>query len=343
MSAVNRRIVLAARPHGAPKETDFRLVEGPVPAPGDGQVLCRTIYLSIDPYMRGRMNEGPSYAAPVEIGQPMVGGTVGQVVNSGLPGFAPGDFVLGRGGWQDYWAADGEALRRLDPATAPISTALGVLGMPGLTAYTGLLEIGRPLPGETLVVAAAAGAVGAIVGQIAKLKGCRTVGVAGSPAKCDYVVNELGFDACVDHRSADFPMALRAACPDGIDIYFENVGGAVFEAALDLLNDFARVPVCGLIAHYNATEPPPGPNLAPRLMRQVLVKRLTVRGFIVFDFHDREADFLREVGGWLRAGRIKYKEDVAVGLENAPRALIGQLQGRNFGKLLVRVADDPTG
>ena len=343
MSAVNRRIVLAARPYGAPKETDFRLVEGPVPAPGDGQVLCRTIYLSIDPYMRGRMNEGPSYAAPVEIGQSMVGGTVGQVVNSGLPGYAPGDFVLGRGGWQDYWAAAGDALRRLDPAAAPISTALGVLGMPGLTAYTGLLDIGRPLPGETVVVAAAAGAVGAIVGQIAKLKGCRAVGVAGTPAKCDYVVNELGFDACVDHRAVDFGPALRAACPDGIDIYFENVGGAVFEAVLELLNDFARVPVCGLIAHYNATEPPPGPNLAPRLMRQVLVKRLTVRGFIVFDFHDREPEFLRDVGGWLRDGRITYKEDVVAGLENAPRALIGQLQGRNFGKLLVRVADDPTG
>ncbi|MFQ5785326.1 MAG: NADP-dependent oxidoreductase [Alphaproteobacteria bacterium] len=339
---VNRQIVLASRPEGAPRTGDFRLVEGPRPAPGPGQMLCRTIYLSLDPYMRGRMSDAPSYAAPVGIGEVMVGGTVSEVVQSTLPDFAPGDLVVGYGGWQDYALSDGAGLRKLDPAQAPISTALGVLGMPGMTAYAGMTEIGRPAAGETLVVAAASGAVGSVVGQIAKIKGCRAVGIAGSPEKCAFVTEELGFDVCLNHRSPDFAGKLAAACADGIDIYWENVGGAVFEAVLDLLNPFARVPVCGLVAQYNATEPPPGPNFVPKLMRAVLTKRLTLRGFIVWDFREREADFRRDVGQWLREGRLRYREDIIEGLENAPDAMIGLLEGKNFGKLLVRVAPDPT-
>jgi hypothetical protein len=303
-------------------------------------MLCRTIYLSLDPYMRGRMSEAPSYARPVGLGEVMTGGTVGQVVRSDLDGFAPGDLVVGAGGWQDYALfRQGEA-RKVDPGQAPVSTALGVLGMPGQTAYVGLREIGKPEPGETLVVAATSGPVGSAVGQIARIRGCRVVGVAGSQAKCDFVAGELGFDACLDHHAADFAERLRAACPDGIDVYWENVGGRVFETVLPLLNDFARVPVCGLIAWYNATELPPGPDRTPLLLRRALVRRLTIRGFIVSDF--APGDFLTDMGQWLRDGRLRYREDVREGLENAPAAFIGLLGGENFGKLLVRVAPDPT-
>jgi NADPH-dependent curcumin reductase len=337
---VNRRIVLATRPHGRPSAENFRLEKAPVPEPGAGQVLCRTIYLSLDPYMRGRMSDAPSYAKPVQVGEVMVGGTVGQVVRSNLPGIAPGDFVVGYGGWQDYAVFDAGEARKIDPTAAPISTALGVLGMPGQTAYVGLREIGRPKAGETLVVAAASGPVGSVVGQIAKIRGCRVVGVGGSGDKCAYASGELGFDACLDHRAPDFEHALRAACPAGIDVYWENVGGRVFEAVLPLLNDFARVPVCGLVAWYSATELPPGPDRTPLLLRSILVKRLTIRGFIVWDLEP--GDFVSEVGAWIRAGRIRYREDIREGLENAPAALIGLLQGENFGKLLVRLAPDPT-
>jgi NADPH-dependent curcumin reductase len=337
---VNRRIVLAARPHGRPSAENFRLEEAPVPEPGAGQVLCRIIYLSLDPYMRGRMSDAPSYAKPVQVGEVMVGGTVGQVVRSNLAGIAPGDFVVGYGGWQDYAVFGAGETRKIDPTAAPISTALGVLGMPGQTAYVGLREIGRPKAGETLVVAAASGPVGSVVGQIAKIRGCRVVGVAGSEDKCAYVSGELGFDACLDHRAPDFEHALRAACPAGIDVYWENVGGRVFEAVLPLLNDFARVPVCGLVAWYSATELPPGPDRTPLLLRSILVKRLTIRGFIVWDLEP--GDFVSEVGAWIRAGRIRYREDIREGLENAPAALIGLLQGENFGKVLVRLAPNPT-
>jgi NADPH-dependent curcumin reductase len=336
----NRRIVLAARPTGEPKDSDFRLEEAPVPEPGPGQVLLRTIYLSLDPYMRGRMSAAKSYARPIEIGEVMVGGAVSRVVSSTLAGFAPGDIVEGRTGWQDYALSDGSNLRRVDRSLAPISTAVGVLGMPGMTAYTGLLNIGQPKPGETVVVAAASGAVGSVVGQIAKVKGCRAVGIAGGRDKGDFVVREFGFDACLDHRSPDLPAQLAEACPKGIDVYFEGVGGAVFEAVLPLLNPFARVPVCGLIAHYNATELPPGPNRVPQLMRAVLSNRLTLRGFIVGDFAAQEPQFLQEVGAWIREGRIKYREDFVDGLENAPRAFRGLLRGENFGKLLVRVSEE---
>ena len=343
MAAIeNRRIRLAAHPVGFPSETDFSRTATPVLEPGDGRMLCRTIYLSLDPYMRGRMNPGPSYARGVDLGEVMVGGTVSQVVESRLDGYSSGDIVLGANGWQDYAVSDGTGVRRLDPADAPISTALGVLGMPGHTAYVGLLDHGRPKPGETVVVSAASGAVGAVVGQIAKIKGCRVVGIAGAPEKCAYVTGTLGFDACVSHRGDDLSGALREACPGGIDVYFENVGGKVFEAVLPLLNDFARVPICGRIANYNLTGPPPGPDQVARLMGLTLVRRLTFRGFIVFDHLDRQPDFLRDVSAWIRDGAIQYREDVVEGLDRAVPAFLGLLRGENFGKLLVRVSEDPT-
>ncbi len=328
---VNRQIVLKSRPEGAPNLDNFELVQSPVPEPADGEVLMRTRFLSLDPYMRGRMSAAKSYAKPVDVGAPMVGGTVSEITSSRHPRFAAGDIVLAYSGWQDYARSNGIGLRKLDPAAAPVTTALGVLGMPGMTAYAGLLEIGQPKPGETVAVAAASGAVGTVVGQIAKIKGCRAIGIAGGPDKCRYVVEELGFDACIDHRIADFTRRLEAACPAGIDVYFENVGGAVQQAVWPLLNDFARIPVCGLIAQYNLP-PAPGPDLF-----SVLRKRLTVRGFIVSDFAAKEADFLRDVGEWIRTGRLKYREDVVEGLENAPAAFLGLLQGKNFGKLLVKV------
>lgn len=342
MAARNRRIVLAARPVGAPKDSDFRLEAATVPDPKDGEILIKTVYLSLDPYMRGRMNAGKSYATALEIGDVMVGGTVSQVVSSNNPAFAVGDIVEGRTGWQEYAVTTGKELRKIDPNLAPISTALGVLGMPGMTAYTGLMNIGDPKPGETVVVAAASGAVGSIVGQIAKIKGCRAVGIAGSQDKCDYVVNGFGFDACLNHRDPGFEDALAKACPDGIDVYFENVGGLVWQAVLPLLNPFARVPVCGLIAHYNATGLPEGPDRSPQIMFNVLTKRLTLRGFIVTDFADQQQEFLDTVGPWVSSGQIKYREDFADGLENAPAAFQGLLRGENFGKLVVRVSEDKT-
>jgi NADPH-dependent curcumin reductase CurA len=287
--------------------------------------------------MRGRMSDAPSYAKPVDIGGVMEGGTVSEVIASNNERFAPGDIVLGRTGWQTHAVSSGQGLRKLDPKVAPVSTALGVLGMPGMTAYTGLLEIGKPKPGETVVVAAASGAVGALVGQIAKIKGARAVGIAGGPRKCDYVKNELGFDACLDHRAPDLATRLAAACPDDIDVYFENVGGAVFEAVFPLLKPFARVPICGLISQYNAASPVAAAISVPQVMRATLTKRLTFRGFIVSDFVAHHEDFLREMSGWLREGRIKYREDVTDGLEQAPQALIGLLRGENFGKRLIRV------
>jgi NADPH-dependent curcumin reductase CurA len=338
MTQQNRRIVLASRPVGEPKDSDFRLEVGPVPELGPGQVLSRTLWLSLDPYMRGRMSDAKSYAKPVGIGEVMTGGTVGEVVHSNDPKFAPRDVVLGMGGWQEYAVMDGKELRKLDPSAAPLSTNLGVLGMPGMTAYTGLLNIGQPKPGETVAVAAATGPVGSLVGQIAKLKGCRAVGIAGGAEKCRALIDEFGFDAAVDHRAPDFAERLKAACPKGIDVYFENVGGAVWDAVFPLLNDFARIPVCGLIANYNMTELPPGPDRTPQLFRAILTKRLTIRGFIVWDFAAQAREFGTQVGQWLREGKIKYREDVVDGLENAPRAFMGLLKGKNFGKLLVRVA-----
>ncbi|MGO8952000.1 MAG: NADP-dependent oxidoreductase [Rhodomicrobium sp.] len=335
----NRQIVLVSRPQGEPTPGNFKLAEAPIPSIGSRQILLKTKCLSLDPYMRGRMSEAKSYVPPFVIGEPLGGGTVSEVVATHNPKFAVGDVVLAFGGWQDYAVSDGSGLRKLDPAIAPVTAALGVLGMPGLTAYAGLLNIGQPKPGETLAVAAAAGPVGSTVGQIAKIKGCRVVGIAGGQKKVDYLKSELGFDAAVDHRSPHLKEELRAACPDGIDIYFENVGGAVWDAVFPLLNNFARVPVCGLVASYNATSLPEGPDRSAALMRTILTKRLRLQGFIVYDFAQQTEDFLRDAGGWIREGKLKYREDIVEGLENAPQAFIGLLKGANFGKLLVKVSD----
>lgn len=299
-------------------------------------MLLQTRWLSLDPYMRGDMNAGHAFS--VEIGAIMYAKGVSEVVESDNPALRVGDVVVGYSGWQTFSVSDGGDLRKLDPGTAPVSTALGVLGMPGLTAYGGLLTIGQPKTGETLVVAAAAGPVGSLVGQIAKLRGCRVVGIAGGPDKCRYLIDELGFDAALDHRAPDFAERLAFACPAGIDIYFENVGGHVWQAVFPLLNMFARVPVCGLIAHYSDAASPPGPDHVPEFLMAVLEKRLTVRGFMASDFEPLADDFRRDVAQWLHGGQVKYKEDVVVGLENAPQAFIGLLKGRNFGKLLVRVS-----
>src|ERR1700692_3522101 len=339
MSQQAKRVVLVSRPVGEPKASDFRIEDYAAPVPGAGEVLLRTIWLSLDPYMRGRMSDGPSYAAPVPIGGVMEGGTVSEVIASNNPSFAKGDIVLSRAGWQTHAVSDGKGLAKIDPKLGPVSAAVGVLGMPGMTAYTGLLAIGKPPPGETVVGAAASGAVGSAVGQIAKIKGARAVGIAGGKDKCDYVKRELGFDDCLDHRDPDLASKLKDACPKGIDVYFENVGGAVFEAVFLLLNAFARVPVCGLIAHYNDTEAKP-PKWAASMIRATLTKRLTFRGFIVSDFASRHGDFLRDMSGWVRDGKVKYKEFVTEGLDSAPAAFMGLLKGANFGKQLVRVGPD---
>jgi hypothetical protein len=312
-----------------------------VPAPAAGELLLRTLFLSLDPYMRGRMSDAPSYAAPVAVGDVMIGGTVSRVEASRHAGFAPGELVLARAGWQDYAVSDGSGLVRLEARMPRPSLALGVLGMPGFTAYMGLLDIGAPKAGETVVVAAASGAVGSVVGQIAKLRGCRVVGIAGGADKCAYLVDELGFDAGVDHRGGELPRRLAAACPDGIDVYFENVGGAVFDAVLPLLNTHARIPVCGLIARYNETAPPAGPDRLGLLERLILTRRMRMQGFIIFDdYGERFGEFHRQMSEWLQAGTIRFREDVVAGLEHAPQAFIGLLEGRNFGKLIVSVATD---
>ena len=336
---INRRVVLAARPRGLPTPKDFRLDEAEVPTPDEGQVLLRTLYLSLDPYMRQVMNDvGPVYAPSVPLGTPMPGGTVNRVAASRHPQFRAGDLVLGNAGWQDYALSDGQDLVQLGKMAQP-SQALGVLGMPAFTAYVGLLDIGRPAPGETVVVAAATGAVGAVVGQIAKLKGARVVGVAGGADKCRYAVDELGFDACLDRHDPQLAERLAAACPNGVDIYFENVGGAVFDAVLPLLNIGARVPVCGTIAHYNDEALPSGPNRLPLLMTMLVQKRIRMQGVVILDHYaDRLDAFRREMGEWVDAGRVRLREDVVDGLEGAPSAFIGLLKGRNFGKLVVSVA-----
>lgn len=336
---VNRQITLASRPVGAPTAANFKLVETPIPDLQEGQILLRNRFLSLDPYMRGRMSDAPSYAEPVGIGEVMGAGTVARVETSRHADYSEGELVLAYGGWQDYAVSDGSGLNRLDTDMAQPSLALGLLGMPGFTAYMGLLDIGQPKPGETVVVAAASGAVGSVVGQIAKLKGCRAVGIAGGAEKCRYVVDELGFDACIDHHATDFAEQLEAACKHGIDVYFESVGGAVFDAVLPLLNTKARIPLCGLIAHYNDTDLPPGPDRLGLLTRTLLTKRIKMQGFIIFeDYGDRYGEFITAVSEWLQQGKITFREDIVEGLENAPEAFIGMLEGSNFGKLVVRVA-----
>ena len=340
-ATTNRQIFLASRPVGAPTASNFALAQPAVPVAGPGQVLLRTVYLSLDPYMRGRMSDAASYAAPAALNEPMVGATVCRVAASQHPDYAEGDWVLAYTGWQDYALSDGTGLTKLDANLPHPSYALGVLGMPGFTAYMGLLDIGAPKAGETVVVAAATGAVGSVVGQIAKLKGCRVVGIAGGADKCRAAVEELGFDACIDHHSPDLAAQLAAACPQGIDVYFENVGGKVFDAVLPLLNTSARVPVCGLISQYNATALPSGPDRSPLLMGTLLTKRIRMQGFIIFDdYGHRYPEFARDMAQWLASGKIKFREDIVDGLENAPQAFIGLLEGKNFGKLVVRVAPD---
>ncbi|MFY2736157.1 NADP-dependent oxidoreductase [Pseudocitrobacter faecalis] len=336
-----RRWVLASRPHGEPVADNFRLEETNVPEPAEGEVLLRTVYLSLDPYMRGRMSDAPSYSPPVELGAVMVGGTVSRVEESRHPNFKAGEWVLGYSGWQSYDVSNGDGLVKLGDAPEHPSWSLGILGMPGFTAYMGLLDIGQPKAGETLVVAAATGPVGATVGQIGKLKGCRVVGIAGGPEKCRHAVEVLGFDLCIDHRAADFAEQLASACPTGIDVYYENVGGKVFDAVLPLLNTSARVPVCGLVSGYNATDLPDGPDRLPLLMGTLLKKRIRMQGFIIGqDYGHRIGEFQEEMGRWVQEGKIKYREQIIDGLENAPAALIGLLKGENFGKVVIRLSDE---
>ncbi|MGO9836745.1 MAG: NADP-dependent oxidoreductase [Polyangiaceae bacterium] len=333
---MNRRIVLASRPTGEPTPENFRLeADVPVLEPASGQMLVKNLFLSIDPYMRGRMSDRASYARPVGIGEVMVGGTVGRVVKSAADGYANGDIMVGYGGWQDHAlfdAADRQVMR-VD-AALPISTAVGVCGMPGVTAYFGLLKLGEPKAGETVVVSAASGAVGSVVGQIAKQKGCRVVGVAGGAAKCGYVTGELGFDACVDHRAPGMADALRAACPKGIDVYFENVGGKVLEAVAPLLNAGARVPICGFVSQYNEQQP-----VTPFTVLGALPTPPFHRFFLVWEWPDEYPAAVLALAAWVKEGKIRYREDVSEGLAEAPRALIGVLRGQNFGKKVVRIED----
>jgi NADPH-dependent curcumin reductase CurA len=328
----NKRVLLASRPAGWVSEDNFRIEAAPVPQPREGEVLVKNLWLSLDPYMRGRMNEGKSYAARQEIGEVMVGGTVGEVVESKNPKFAKGDQVLGMFGWQQYGLSDGKGLNKVDASRVPLPAYLGVLGMPGVTAWVGLLDICQPKAGETVVVSAASGAVGSVVGQIARIKGCRAVGIAGGKQKCEYVVKELGFDACVDYKAGNLNDDLKAALPKGIDCYFENVGGEILDAALRRMNAFSRIAVCGLISQYNATEP-----YGVKNFQSILTNRIKVQGFIVSDRMELWAKALPELVGWVAAGKIKYRETVAHGLENAPKAFIGLLNGENLGKQLVKL------
>jgi len=334
----NKRIVLASRPIGMPTVGNFRVEEVAIPPLAGGQVLLKTKFLSLDPYMRGRMNAGRSYAARVELNDVMVGGTVSEVVESRNSAFAEGDLVISYSGWQSYEVSSGQGIQKLDPRIGRPSYALGVLGMPGLAGYIGLMDIGEPKAGETVVLAASTGAVGSVVGQLAKSKGCRVVGIAGAKEKCEYAVKELGYDACVSHYDDDMARQLKAECPQGIDVYFENVGGTSWEAVMPLLNNHARVPVCGLIAHYNMTSAPPGPDRMIGLQFQILIKSIRMQGFIVSDYFHRFPELVREVGPLLASGQMKYKEHVVDGLDNAPEAFLGLFRGTNFGKLVVKVS-----
>ena len=327
----NRRVLLASRPTGWVTQSNFRIEEAPLPPPAQGEVLVKNLWLSLDPYMRGRMSEAKSYVKGVELGEVMVGQTVGEVVESKHPTLKTGDKVLTQLGWQLY-GTTAEATR-VDERHAPLSYYLGILGMPGMTGYFGLKEIGQPKAGETVVVSAASGAVGSVVGQLAKLRGCRAVGIAGGERKCDYVRRELGFDACIDYKAGNLAAALKDACPGGVDVYFDNVGGEILDHLLRQMNLFGRIVVCGTISDYNSTEP-----YALRSLRAVLVNRLRVQGMIVFDWKDRYPEALKALGGYLAAGKLKYRESVVHGLENAPQGLIALLKGENFGKQLVKLA-----
>jgi NADPH-dependent curcumin reductase CurA len=335
---INRSVILASRPHGEPISANFTIVETSIPPLGEKQVLLQTIWLSLDPYMRGLMDAREGSVPGVELGQPMKVDTVNRVIQSNHPDYAVGDFVAAYTFWQEYAVSDGDGLRKIDPKMAPLSASLGALGMPGLTAYIGLLQFGLPKPGETLVVAAASGPVGSLVGQIGKRMGCKVVGIAGSDEKCCYIKDELGFDASINHHNPQLSQLLSKYCSNGIDIYFENVGGHVWDAVLPHLNNYARVPVCGLVAHYNDVELPLGPNRAPELMDTILVKRLSLRGFIVDDYYSQADEYRVQLASWLGKGEITCKEDITDGLEQAPGKFIGMLRGNNFGKTLIRVS-----
>ncbi len=333
MASMNQQVLLASRPQGAVAEDNFRIVDVPVPAPGAGEVLVRNEWLSLDPYMRGRMNDVKSYVPPAQLDDVMVGQTVGEVVESKDAAFAPGDKVLTQLGWQLYGVARAKELTKIDVKRAPASYYLGMLGMPGMTAWFGLFEIGQPKSAETVVVSAASGAVGSVVGQLAKIKGCHVVGIAGGRAKCDYVVHELGFDACVDHKAGNLLQDLRTHCPRGVDVHFENVGGVVLDTLLRIMNLRSRIIICGLIAEYNASEP-----YGYKMLRSVLVNRIRMQGMIVFDWKDRYGEALKGLGGYLAEGKLKYRESVVDGLASAPKGLIALLKGENFGKQLVKLA-----
>jgi NADPH-dependent curcumin reductase len=328
----NKQVLLAARPDGWVKESDFRVVETPAPAPAEGQVLLKNLYLSVDPYMRGAMNEKRAYGTPLKIGDVMVGETVSEVVESRNSKFKAGDTVTTYAGWQQYALSDGKNLRQVDFKLAPLSAYLGAVGMPGVTAWYGLLKIGQPKAGETVVVSAASGAVGSVVGQIAKIKECRAVGIAGGPQKCDYVMQELGFDVCIDHRSGDWFEALAAATPKGIDVYFENVGGPILDAVLARCNPFARVPLCGMIAEYNAKE-----RYGVKNLIAAVGSRIKLEGFIISDHFEVWPEALGQLAQWVKEGKIKYRETVTEGVESAPAAFIGLFKGENFGKQIVKI------
>ena len=332
MTTPNKQVLLASRPQGRVTEENFRIVETPVGTPAVGEVLVRNEWLSLDPYMRGRMNDAKSYVPPVQLGEVMVGQTVGEVIESQDPRFKPGDKVLSPLGWQLYGVAKGKELTPIDVNRAPASYYLGVLGMPGITAWLGLSEIGQPKPGETVVVSAASGAVGSVVGQLAKIRGCHAVGIAGGKAKCEYVVRELGFDACVDYRAGNLLQDLRQACPKGVDVDFENVGGEILDTLLSIMNPFSRIVLCGLIADYDVSEPH-----GYKRLRSVLVNRIRMQGMIVFDWKHRYGEALEALAGHLAEGKLKYRESVVHGLDNAPKGLIALLKGEHFGKQLVKL------
>ena len=333
---INRQIKLLARPANYPRESDFDLVESPIPEPREGEVLVKAIWLSLDPYQRGRMRASHPYATSIELGQVIVGGVVGKIAQSRTPAFTVGEVVEGPLGWQEFAVSDGNNLRRVDPSLGPLSTALGVLGMPGMTAYFGFLEIGQPRPGDTVVVSAASGAVGQVVGQISKIMGCRTVGIAGTTQKVEYINKDLGFDAGINYKTENVDAALTHVCPLGVDVYFDNVGGVITDAVFDHLNVGARISICGSISQYNEDEPEPG----PRKMGLLVGKQACAQGFLVGQFRDRHEEGRQRIAGWIKEGRIKYREDVVEGLENTPKAFVGLMRGENFGKLLVKISEE---
>ncbi len=336
MSSVNRQFVLASRPTGIPEESNFKMIETPIPELKDAEFLARAMYLSVDPYMRGRISQAKSYAAGVEIGGVMVAAGVARVVGSKNPNFAVGDIVDPYMGWQEYVVSNGRGLRKLDPSIAPVSTALGVLGATGLTAYFGLLDVCNPRPGETVVVSGAAGAVGSMVGQIAKIKGCRTVGIAGGDDKVEWILKDCGYDAAFNYKTTEnYGAKLKELCPNGIDVYFDNVGGAITDAVFMQINTFARMSICGQISQYNNAKP----EMGPRLLGMLIVARAKCQGFLITDYMPRFPEGLKEMSGWLREGRIKYREDIVEGFENLPKAFIGLFHGENIGKRIVKVSD----